>query len=355
MALQRPRVIVFRAVDESGESHRQLSAAGCDLFVGATARSELQAHIGPSSALLGATFQDGIIDRSMLAAAPDLRIVSKYTIGVEDVDLDAATELGILVTHCPTEANWGGVAEGTLALMLALLKRVGERDRHVKSGGWRSTELEGRYIGARADGYAGLTIGVVGLGRIGRRLAELLAPWRAHLIACDPYVEDSVFTRYGVQRVELETLLADADVVTVHCSLSEETRGLLDAQAIARMKASAILINTARGAVVDLDALCQALESARIAGAALDVLPNEPPSSDARILRLGDRVLLSPHMVAANQGGTLKAAIPWATDAVMKALRGELPEHIYNKEAVERWQQRFGGRAVAGFSQEQPA
>ena len=102
--------------------------------------------------LLGATFR-GVIDRAFLTISPELRIVAKYTIGVDDVDLDAANGLGILVTHCPTEANWGGVAEGAIALMLALLKRVRERDRHVKAGGWREPPFYGTYLGRRGDGY----------------------------------------------------------------------------------------------------------------------------------------------------------------------------------------------------------
>jgi phosphoglycerate dehydrogenase-like enzyme len=112
------------------------------------------------------------------------------------------------------------------------------------------------------------------------------------------------------------------------------------------MKPTAVLINTARGAVVDLDALCDALEAHRLAAAALDVLPEEPPPRGARLLSLGDRVLLTPHMIAANQGGTLGAAIPWATEAVLAALRGDLPARIYNTEAVSRWRARFGGRSL---------
>jgi hypothetical protein len=95
------------------------------------------------------------MDREFLSLSPSLRLVSKYTIGVDDVDVDAASALGVLVTHCPTEANWGGVAEGALALMLTVLKRVRERDRHVKAGGWRDPPIYGTYVGKRADGYAG--------------------------------------------------------------------------------------------------------------------------------------------------------------------------------------------------------
>ncbi len=293
-------------------------------------------------ALMGATIKRTPVDDAFLEQLPDLRIVSKYTIGVEDVDLAAASARGVLVTHCPTEANWGGVAEGTVAFMLTLFKRIRERDRRVKDGGWRDNELLGTHLGRREDGYPGLTVGIVGLGRCGSRVAELLAPWKVRLLACDPYVEDEKFRRYGAARVELAQLLQESDVITLHVTLTEETRGFIGANELESMKAKAILINTCRGAVVNLDALCDALEDGRIAGAALDVLPEEPPAKHARILTLGDKVLLCPHMVSANHPGTLQPAIPWATDATLAALRGRVPEHVYNVDAIPKWLARFG-------------
>jgi len=324
-----------------------LEAEGCDVVVApATAdRESLTALASGADVLLGATFR-GQMDREFLSASPRLRLVSKYTIGVDDVDVDAASALGVLVTHCPTEANWGGVAEGALALMLAVLKRVRERDRHVKAGGWREPPIYGTYVGKRADGYSGITIGIVGLGRAGGRVADLLRPWGARVLAADPYIEPGKFARHGVERADLDTLLRESDVVTLHCNLTAETRGLVDRRRLAQMKPTAVLINTARGAIVDLEALCDALDAHTLAAAALDVLPEEPPLRDARIVRLGDRVLLSPHMVAANQGGTLGAAIPWAAEAALAALRGELPERVYNTEAVAKWQARFGGKSL---------
>jgi phosphoglycerate dehydrogenase-like enzyme len=344
----RPRVFIFRPADESGDSHRLLSAAGCEVVVGRESLSapELARDAGGSAALLGATFRGGVIGAECFDALPDLRVVAKYTIGVDDVDVDAATERGIIVTHSPTEANWGGVAEGTLAFMLALLKKVRERDAHVKAGGWRAEDLRGVYLGGRADGYAGITVGIVGLGRIGRRVAELLAPWRMRVLANDPYVDAATFARHGTSRVTLETLLEAADVVTLHCSLTAETRNLIDAQRLALMKANAVLINTARGALVDIDALCGSLANGRLAAAALDVLPVEPPGVDAAVLGLGNRVLLAPHMVAANEGGTLATAIPWATDATLAALRGVVPQHVYNENVIPRWRLRFAGRSL---------
>lgn len=339
--------MIYRPVDESGASHRLLEAAGCDVVVAPAAadRAALSALAAGADALIGATFR-GYMDRTFLTISPRLRLVAKYTIGVDDVDVDEASALGVLVTHSPTEANWGGVAEGTLALMLTVLKRIRERDGQVKAGGWREPPFYGTYIGKRADGYPGITIGIVGLGRAGSRVAELLRPWGARIVAADPYVEPGKFARYGVERMDLETLLRESDVVTLHCNLTAETRGLIDRRRLALFKPAAVLVNTARGAIVDLDALCDALEARTLAAAALDVLPEEPLPRGARVLELGDRVLLSPHMVAANQGGTLGAAVPWATEAALAALRGQLPERIYNTEAVASWQARFGGKSL---------
>lgn len=323
-------------------------ASGCEVDVsgGKLIRDEFIVHARRADALLGATFPAGRMDSGFLESFPSLRIVSKYTIGVDDIDISAATELGVLVTHCPVEANWGGVAEGTLAFMLAFHKKLRERDHQVKSGGWRAPELQGLYFGARDDGYRGLTVGIVGLGRIGGRVADLLAPWRMRVLACDPHIDEHVFAEHGTVSVDLDTLLGEADIVTLHCNLTAETRQLINAGTLARMKPTALLINTSRGAVVDLDALCDAIDTDTIAGAALDVLPEEPPPADARVLGLGDKVILNPHMSAANKGGALRAAIAPATDAVLLALRGEVPEHVYNSEAIPAWQARFGNDSL---------
>jgi phosphoglycerate dehydrogenase-like enzyme len=348
--LGRPTVVVYRPVDESGASHRAIAAAGCEIVVAppGASRAALVALAREADVLLGATFPRGNLDRELLEASPRLRLVARYTIGVDDVDIDAATELGVLVTHAPTEANWGGVAEGAVALMLTMLKRLRERDRHVKSGGWRDPPFYGAYLGARTDGYPGITVGIVGLGRAGGRVAELLRPWRVRVLAADPYVDAARFAELAVEAVSLETLLGAADVVTLHCNLTAETRGLIDADRLALLKPTAILINTARGAVVDLDALVAALERDRLAGAALDVLPEEPPPKASKLLQLGDRVLLTPHMIAANDGGTLGPAVPWATAAVLAALRGDTPEHVYNTPAIGKWRSRFGAQPLIG-------
>lgn len=348
----KPRVCIYIPIDESGESHRLIEAAGCELVLGDGSwrsgidRDSLLEIAQGADALMGTTIKRRPIERSFLEQLPNLRIISKYSIGVEDVDLEAATEIGVLVTHCPTEANWGGVAEGTIAFILALLKRIRERDRHVKEGGWRDPSLLGTYLGARQDGYPGITVGIIGLGRIGARVADLLAPWQVRLLACDPYVNEAQFVHHNARRVNLETLLAESDVVSLHCNLTPETRGLIGRTRLALMKPSALLINTSRGPVVDVDALCDALAEGKLAGAALDVLPQEPPQADDRIRSMGDKVLLCPHMVSANSPGTLEPAIPWATDATLAALRGKVPEHVCNVDAIPRWLDRFGDKPL---------
>jgi phosphoglycerate dehydrogenase-like enzyme len=347
--------LIFAPADESGETHERLEAQGCELALGKaswnTPHGDNEAEIAGMArgcdVLMGTSIRSTPISRRILESSDRLRVVAKYTIGVDDIDVEAATELGILVTHGPTESNWGGVAEGTITAMLTLLKKVRERDRHLKEhGAWRDPRLQGRYLGARADGYAGITLGHIGLGRIGCRVAPLLRPWKMRILATDPYVEDRVFTEHGVTRVDLPALLRESDVVSLHVVLTRETRHMIGPAQLALMKPTAIFINTARGPCVQEPALIEALLKRQIAGAALDVFEEEPLSPDSQLRNLGDTVLLSPHMVSSNVGSGLGPGIRWATESVLAALRGEVPDNVYNKEVIPRWERRFGGRSA---------
>jgi phosphoglycerate dehydrogenase-like enzyme len=168
------------------------------------------------------------------------------------------------------------------------------------------------------------------------------------VIACDPYVPEAKFAEHGVQRVDLQTLLAESDVVTLHVYLSRETRHMIGAPQLAHMKSSAILVNASRGPVVDEAALTEALQQKKIAGAALDVFEREPLPLDSPLRGLGDMVLLSPHMITNNVGSGVGPAIGLATEAVLSALRGEVPDEeiIFNPRAIPRWKQRFGGKSL---------
>ncbi len=351
----KPKIQIYQAADETGLSYVRMDAAGIDVRM--PEESWLEAAIRHETIELsfdddivvgvGVSNRSKMLTRKTLESAPDLRAIIKYSIGYDNVDIDAANELGIAVVHSPTESSWGGVAEGTMAFILVMMKKVREKDRHVKNGGWRDRDLDGTYLGARQiDDYPGITIGIIGLGRIGSRLADLLAPWRVRLIACDPYIDESTYAHHNVRAVDLETLLKESDVVTIHCNLTTETRQLIGARQLALMKPTATLINTARGPIVDVDALFDALDADRLAGAALDVLPDEPPDPQTPILGLGDKVLLSPHMVTNNHGTGLQMAAPWVEAAVYAVLRGEVPKHVANPDVLPRWRQRFAGKSL---------
>lgn len=349
------KVFVFAPADQTGDTHRKLEAHGCELVLGKASwdtpqggnEAEMARMAAGCDALVGTSIRSPPITEKILKTSPRLRIVAKYTIGVDDVDVDTATEIGILVTHGPTESNWGGVAEGTITSMLTVLKKVRERDRHLKQGGeWRAAELEGVYVGSRADGYRGITLGIIGLGRIGSRVATLMRPWKIRILACDPYIPESRFAEFGVEHVELPTLLRESDVVTLHVVLTKETRRMIGPAELDLMKKNSILINTSRGQCVDEAALVEALQRGQIAGAALDVFEAEPLALDSPLRTLGDKVLLSPHVISFNAGSGLKPGIIWATDSVLAALRGEVPDNVYNREVIPRWQSRFGGKSL---------
>jgi phosphoglycerate dehydrogenase-like enzyme len=354
---QQPKIFIFAPIDETGECHRQLEAAGCSLALGdaswhtpkGNTEGEMCKLAESAFAMMGTSIRSSPITRRIMeSAGPNLRIIAKFTVGVDDVDLDAATELGVMVTHAPTESNWGGVAEGTMAMMLALLKKVRERDEAMKAGLWRDPGLQGIYVGRRAsDDYPGITVGIIGLGRIGRRLADLLAPWRVRLLACDPYVEPSRFVLHNCKPVELPTLLKESDVVTLHVTLTKETRRFIGAREFSLMKPSAVFINTSRGQAVDESALAAALAEGRIVAAATDVFEDEPLAKDSALLRLGHKVLLSPHMVSMNHRSGLYPGMMWAMRSVLKVLKGEVPDSVFNTEVIARWQERFGGKPLA--------
>jgi D-3-phosphoglycerate dehydrogenase / 2-oxoglutarate reductase len=355
--MAKAKVFVFAPADPTGESDRILESAGCELKQGKanwdTPQGDSELEMARMSegadALVGTSIRSTPITQKIMQSSKNLRIVAKYTIGVDDVDVDAATELGILVTHSPTESNWGGVAEGAITNMLALAKKLRERDRWLKENPtkWRNLDYQGLYFGARAsDGYPGITLGIIGLGRIGGRIAKLLRPWEMKIIACDPYVPDSKFAELGVERVDLPTLLKRADIVTLHVVLTKETHHMIGARELALMKPTALLINTSRGYCVDEKALIGALQQNKIAGAALDVFENEPLAPDSALRQMGDKVLISPHMVSSNIGSGLKPGVAWATRSVITALKGEVPDNVYNKEVISQWQSRFGGKSL---------
>lgn len=354
-----PRVFVFAPV---GKSHRAFEEAGCEVAIGKpewhqpqpgeSCEADMIAMAEGSQAYYGTGIRNSPITQKLLETCPDLRIVAKTSIGCDDVDLDAATEMGILVTHAPIEWNWGNIAEVTVTFMLALLKRLNEQDATIKEGGWWTDGDQGRYVGGRlSDGYKGVVVGIIGLGRIGGRVAHLLRPWNVTLQCYDPYAPVHRFLEFGVSPVDLETLLRTSDVVTMHTALTKETYHMMSAAQFAMMKREAYFLNTSRGLCVDEVALCDALEKGLIAGAGLNAFEVEPIASDSPLRRMGDKVLLRPHggkvpPSIITPGRAEGEATQWATNDVLRALRGEVPIHVYNRDAIGPWRKRFGGKSL---------
>jgi phosphoglycerate dehydrogenase-like enzyme len=354
--MSKPKILIFAPREEPKQYVDQLEGAGFELAIGDKAwqlprtdhENDLIAAARDAVALMGTSIRHTPISRRVMEASQRLRIVAKYTVGVDDIDTEAATELGIMVCHAPTESNCFGVAETTMTLILTILKKVRERDRDVRAGLWREPHHATTFLGARADGHPGATIGLVGLGRIGTRVAQLLVPWRVRVIAYDPYIEPARFLLAGVKSVDYETLLRESDVVSFHVVLTKETRHMLSEKQVGLMKPSAVVINTARGKVIDEVALARALASDRLRAAGIDTFEEEPLPADSPLRALGDKVLLSPHSASFNEGGQLRPGIAWATRSVLAALAGRVPDNVYNRDVIPRWKERFGGASVTG-------
>jgi D-3-phosphoglycerate dehydrogenase len=355
--MSKPKILIYAPREEPPEVHRGLENAGYELAFGDKAwqlprgqhEDDFVAAARDAVALMGTSIRHTPISRRVMEASQRLRIVSKYTVGIDDVDLEAATDLGIIVCNSPTEANCFGVAEATVTMMLTMVKKVRERDSDIRAGKWREPEVVSTYVGSRvSDGYPGITLGLVGLGRIGARVAELMAPWKIRILAYDPYVEPMKFLLHGAQRVDYETLLKESDIVSFHAVLTKETRYMLRDEQIALMKPSAIVINTARGKMIDEAAVARALAAGKLAGAAIDAFEEEPLAANSPLRGFGNRVLMTPHSAATNDGGELRAGINSATKAVIAALSGKIPDNVCNKEVIPRWKERFGGASVVG-------
>jgi D-3-phosphoglycerate dehydrogenase len=274
------------------------------------------------------------ISRKVLESAERLRLVVAPFVGVDHIDVEAATELGILVANSPGLENVIGVAEATIGLMLALMKRVKRNEATLRSGGWRRAEDQG-------DLLYGKTVGIVGLGRIGSHVAKRLAPWDVTLLANDPYVTTEYATRFGAGLTDLPTLLRSADIVTLHVVLTDETRNLIGEKELRQMKSSAFLVNTARGGVVDQAGLARAVEEKWIAGAALDAFPTEPLQAESALRRLDpERVILTPHNVGLSDAAR-RGNWALAMRSVREALEGKVPAPTKNPDAVPGWRDRL--------------
>ncbi|MDZ7937098.1 MAG: C-terminal binding protein [Rhodoferax sp.] len=259
-------------------------AAGVEL-VSAQCRTEDEV-IAASAGCQGLLVQYAPINAKVFAARPEVRIVSRYGAGFDTVNTTDAKAHGVWVANSP-DYGVGEVATHALAMTLSLLRHITFYDRDVKAGKWHFTTA------GKMQRVGDLTLGILGLGRIGKRMAHISRNSFKRVIAFDPCIIDGDFPAY-VERVNKEELFAQADAISLHVPLTNETRGMVNASLLKAMKPGSVLVNTARGALVNIDDLLAALDEGRLDGAALDVLPIEPAATDSRIVQ-HPRVLLSPH------------------------------------------------------------
>jgi D-3-phosphoglycerate dehydrogenase len=274
----------------------------------------------------GLILRTGKAPAEVIKASPDLKVISKHGAGYDNVDVAAATASGIPVMTAAT-ANYQSVAEHTLGLMLSLAKDIPRLDSRIRQGYWDKAQYRGVELFRK-------TLGLVGFGRIGRRVYELTVPLQMRVLIYDPFLGDRSLPP-GVTRLsKLEELLSVADIVSLHCPLTEKTRNLIGANELGRMKKTAWLINTARGGVVDEEALIAALQGGKIAGAGIDTFRQEPPEDLQRLCQAG-KIVLTPHIAAATEEAFSRMGVE-AAQNVLTILGGKEPERerIVNPEVL---------------------
>jgi D-3-phosphoglycerate dehydrogenase / 2-oxoglutarate reductase len=281
------------------------------------------------------------VTRAAIAAATRLEVIGRAGAGVDTIDVEAATERGIIVMNTPG-GNTTAVAEHTLALVLALARRVPVADATLKAGRWEKNRLQGVEL-------LGKTLGILGLGRIGTEVARRALGFRMQVLAYDPYLTREAAERLGVESVELDELLSRSDFITIHTPLTGDTRHLIGEAELARMKPGVRLINCARGGIIDEAALARALESGHVGGAGIDVFEQEPPPADHPLLRF-EQVVLTPHLGAATDEAQSAVALAIADQVADVLVRGVVANAV-NLPTVDaetlREQAPYAGLAAA--------
>ncbi len=266
------------------------------------------------------------VSREVIEGLERCRVIARYGVGVDTIDLVAATERGIVVTNVPDYCV-DEVSDHALALLLALARRLPKLLRATAAGRWQATDAQ------PVHRLRDRTLGLVGFGRIAREVGRKAQALGLRVVASDPFVPGEAITAAGVEPRGLEELLAEADVVSLHAPLTPETRHLIDAEALARMKPGAYLVNTSRGGLVDTDALREALASGRLGGAALDVLETEPPDPDDELLA-DENVLVTPHTSFYSEESLVEMRRKCVAQ-VITVLEGRRPDYPVNPEVLD--------------------
>ncbi len=321
------KVLVTDYVWPSVEPEREvLAAADAELVVAPDVSEETLSEMARD--VDGILFCFAQVTPNVLRAAEKCMVASRYGVGVDNIDLDTATELGIAVTYVPDYCV-PEVSDHVFALLLAWNRRIVFFDRATKTKGWGSAGL-----GMRIMRLGGKKLGVIGLGRIGQAVAAKAQAFGFEVLTSDPFVSSERAAEFGAKLVDMAELLSESDFVTVHSPLTPETTNLIGREELARMKPDAFLINAARGPLIDEDALYDALTSGQIAGAGLDVLVEIEPALDHRLVQL-DNVIVTPHTAFYSQESTLELE-QRAAGEVVRVFRGAMPENLVNRDVLGR-------------------
>ena len=260
----------------------------------------------------------------VITQSPDLEIIGRAGVGVDNIDLDAATQQGITVVNAPL-SNTTSTAEHAFALILSAARKIPQAHHSLQNGEWARS----KYAGIELSGQI---LGIVGLGRIGSEVARKARAFNMEIIAYDPFVTSDRASQLGVQLLDFESLLAQSDFLTLHTALHDGTRNLLSTQEFKKMKETALLINAARGPLVDEEALYAAVESGEIAGAAIDVFSEEPAVDN--ILTSSDKIIVTPHLAASTSAAQTRAAIETA-EQLIDFFNGKSPRFAVNALSVD--------------------
>ena len=299
-----------------------IAESGLDILRGAeSVELEYRPGLAGSSLLEAVREADALVTRSgtsvtkeLLDAGAKLRVVARAGVGFDNVDVNECTRRGVLVINAPT-ANILSATEHTMAMLLSLCRNIAAADASVRSGEWQRSRFMGRELN-------GKTLGVIGFGRIGSRVAARAKAFDVKVVAYDPYIPPSVAERAGVDLVSLERLIEESDIITVHTPLTDETRGMIGTAEIAAMRDGVLLVNCARGGIYQEAALAAALDTGKVAGAAVDVFESEPPAADHPFFR-AKNLLLTPHIGANTLEAQDRVAVQ-TCEMVLEALAGSV-------------------------------
>lgn len=268
------------------------------------------------------------ITARVINAAPNLKGIVKYGVGTDAIDIEAATAKGVMVANCPDYGS-DTVADHAFALMISLARKIPALDRVMRENAWAWPKPE--HLGVD---LAGKTAGLIGFGRIGRAMSRRCEGFSMTRLVFDPYVDPASAGEYNVTFVAFDELLERSDFVSIHCVLTPETRGLIDAAALQKMKETAYLIDVSRGAIIDEDALIQAIDENLIAGAGFDVFAHEPLAPDYPLLGR-DNVILTPHLAWWTKEAFERVERE-TLDGIRDILAGNRPKNLKNVEVLER-------------------